>query len=164
MSLASIKRKVVKGTLLKLVRHDWLKPLIVNGNLGQSVIKPGIAVGDIRPVVTVRSNAIAMKNARTGNDSWLYWPEAKNVRETPNGFEVDLAGFGEFKYIMGYEFVSLPFYVGRNDGTGEVFRFATLQEAEAKIAELETVYPVEVHNGEFYIDGPEELVQATKAA
>ena len=107
MSLASIKRKVVKGTLLKLVRHDWLKPLVVNGNLGQSVIKPGIAVGDVRPVVIVRSNAIAMKNARTGNDSWLYWPEAKNVRETANGFEIDLVGFGEFKFIMGYEFVPL---------------------------------------------------------
>ena len=52
----------------------------------------------------------------------------------------------------------LPFYVGRNDGTGKTFRCATLQEAEAKIAELEHIYPVEVHNGDFYIDGPEELI------
>jgi hypothetical protein len=52
----------------------------------------------------------------------------------------------------------LPFYVGRNDGTGKVFRFATLREAEAKIVEFETVCPVDVHNGEFYIDGPEELI------
>jgi hypothetical protein len=53
----------------------------------------------------------------------------------------------------------LPFYVGRNDGTGKVFRFSTLAEAEAKIADFETVCPADVHNGEFYIDGPEELVQ-----
>jgi hypothetical protein len=54
----------------------------------------------------------------------------------------------------------LPFYVGRNDGTIEVFRFATLKEAEAKIVEFEAICPADVHNGEFYIDGPEELVQA----
>ena len=50
----------------------------------------------------------------------------------------------------------LPFYVGRNDGTIEVFRFATLEEAEAKIEEFEAICPADVHNGEFYIDGPEE--------
>ena len=53
-----------------------------------------------------------------------------------------------------------PFYVGRNDGTIKVFRFATLKEAEAKIEEFEDICPADVHNGEFYIDGPEELVQA----
>ena len=49
----------------------------------------------------------------------------------------------------------LPFYVGRNDGAGKVFRFATLNEAEAKIEEFESICPDDVNNGEFYIDGPE---------
>jgi putative IMPACT (imprinted ancient) family translation regulator len=55
---------------------------------------------------------------------------------------------------------NLPFYVGRNDGTGKVQRFATLKEAEARITEIEKTHPKAVHNGEFYVDGPEELIQA----
>ena len=50
------------------------------------------------------------------------------------------------------------FYVGRNDGAGCVYEFPTLAEAEAKIAEFEGVCPADVHNGEFYIDAPEDEV------
>jgi hypothetical protein len=114
MSLASLKHKIEVGTKLKLVRHDWLKPLVVNGNLGQSVMKPNLAIGDVRMVIVKQGNAIAMKSLspllrvtlRTIIDYWLYWPEAKSVRETENGFEVDLEDTGKFKYAMGYEFVA----------------------------------------------------------
>jgi hypothetical protein len=54
----------------------------------------------------------------------------------------------------------LPFYVGRNDRTGKVYRYASLKEAEAKIVELEAIFPVDVHNGAFYIDGPEDLINS----
>ena len=51
--------------------------------------------------------------------------------------------------------------VGRNDGAGQVFRFGTLREAEEKVAEIERLFPKEVRNGEFYLDGPEEGVNST---
>ncbi len=51
--------------------------------------------------------------------------------------------------------------VGLNDGTGKVFRFDTLDDAETAIALLETVIPVSVHAGDYYIDAPEEMVNPT---
>ncbi len=54
-------------------------------------------------------------------------------------------------------YTAVPQYaVGRNDGSGCVFYFKTLAEAEAKIAEFEGICPADVHNGLFYIDTPEE--------
>jgi hypothetical protein len=52
----------------------------------------------------------------------------------------------------------LPFAVGYDDGTGPVTRFATLAEAEAEIWRLEGIDPVGVHAGNYFIDGPEELI------
>jgi hypothetical protein len=92
------------GTLLKLVRHDWLKPLVVNGNLGQTVVKPKIHVGLVRPVALVQSTQIALQG--DNGLSYLPWPTSKNIRETAKGFEIDLVGFGEFKYVMEYEIVA----------------------------------------------------------
>jgi hypothetical protein len=52
----------------------------------------GSEQGGTRPVVVV--------------DSHVYWPMAKNIRFTPNGFEIDLKHDGTFSQVMGYEFVS----------------------------------------------------------
>ena len=51
-----------------------------------------------------------------------------------------------------------PVSVGRTDCTGKVFRFSTVADAETAISLLETVIPVSVHAGDYYIDAPEELV------
>jgi hypothetical protein len=53
-----------------------------------------------------------------------------------------------------------PVTIGRNDGVGKVFRFSTVKDAEAAIALLETVIPVSVHAGDYYIDAPEEMVNS----
>lgn len=103
MSLANIKRNIKVGTLLKLVRHDWLRPIVVNGNLGQTTIQPKITLDMVRPVRSVLSKGITLT---TGSDySILPWPKATSIRETANGFEIDLNQDGKFEAVMGYEFV-----------------------------------------------------------
>jgi hypothetical protein len=57
------------------------------------------------------------------------------------------------KEFLGEKKVS----VGLNDCTGKVFHFNTVEDAEEAIALLETVIPVSVHAGEYFIDVPEEL-------
>ena len=101
MSLASIKRKLKVGTLLKLVRHDFLKPFVVHGNLGQTVIQPKIFVGQVRPIALIQAKQIALKT--DDHLSYLEWPKANCIRETPNGFEIDLDDTGKFEHIMAYE-------------------------------------------------------------
>lgn len=49
-----------------------------------------------------------------------------------------------------------PYSVGKTDCNGEVWRFDTLEEAEAKIAELEKQDPDFVHAGAYFLDGPGE--------
>lgn len=109
MSLASLKRKITVGTQLKLARHDWART-VVNGNLGPVLMTGRIPVGTIRSVAVVQTSAIAFRFPQ-GSDwtdqlSWLYWPKASEVRETPNGFEVDLNQDGSFRELMAYEFVT----------------------------------------------------------
>ena len=105
MSLAAIKRKIRVGTKLKLVRHDWFAKggLVVRGNLGTTVLKPKIEVGCVRPVTVVHATEIALTGE--AGTSWLQWPKAYCVRDTPNGFEIDLRCDGTFAEVMGYEFV-----------------------------------------------------------
>jgi hypothetical protein len=51
------------------------------------------------------------------------------------------------------------YFVGKvGTGTEGVFRYDTLAEAEAKIAELEQLDPEGVHAGEYFLDVPEEEV------
>lgn len=52
----------------------------------------------------------------------------------------------------------MKYFVGRNDGTGQVFQCSTLREAEEKIVEIEKFDPAGVHNGEYYIDPPEDEI------
>lgn len=58
----------------------------------------------------------------------------------------------------GWSLRAPAFSVGRNDLTGEVRRFATLAEAEAHVVEIEKTDPASVHAGDYYVDGPEELI------
>lgn len=106
MSLASLKAKLKVGTLLKLVRHDFLKLTVIYGNLGVTTLQPKLFIGQVRPIVRTQTNAIVLRSEQA--DSWLNFPKAKYVRETPNGFEIDLNvdGPGDFKEVMAYEFVS----------------------------------------------------------
>lgn len=53
-----------------------------------------------------------------------------------------------------------PVSVGRNNCTGKVFHFSTIADAEEAIALLETVIPVSIRAGNYYIDAPEEMVNA----
>jgi len=105
MSLAALKRKIKVGTYLKMTRHDWFpnSSMTVQGNLGTTQLK-GALVGTVRPVVYAKTTGIGLK---TGNNvSCMDWPPANSVRETQNGFEIDLNRTGEFKEVMAYEFVS----------------------------------------------------------
>jgi len=52
-----------------------------------------------------------------------------------------------------------PFYVGRNDGSIEPSRFPTLKAAESEIDRISATDYKGVANGDYYIDGPEELIQ-----
>lgn len=64
----------------------------------------------------------------------------------------------EIESIRGLLRNFLPVAVGRNDGIGEIKRFATLKEGEEHIATIEKTDPDGVHNGDYYIDAPEEMV------
>ena len=105
MSLASIKRKLKVGTLLKLIRHDFLKPITVEGNLGRTVIQPKIFIGQVRPIALIQAKQIALRTA--DHLSYLNWPKANCIRETANGFEIDLYGTGKFEHIMAYEILTM---------------------------------------------------------
>ena len=108
MSLASLKRRIVLGTLLKMTRHDWFPngEMTVHGNLGTTKIK-GNLVGTTRPVVQVQATQIGpttTKQDGTVSTSYLQWPKASCIRETANGFDIDLNHDGNFTAVMSYEF------------------------------------------------------------
>jgi hypothetical protein len=112
MSLASLKRSIAVGTLLKMTRHDWFPngEMTVHGNLGTSKLK-GCLVGTVRPVVLVQSGQIGLTTTKedgTITTSYLQWPKASCIRETLYGFEIDLNHDGKFDAVMAYEFV-VPF-------------------------------------------------------
>jgi hypothetical protein len=50
-----------------------------------------------------------------------------------------------------------PYSVGRQDGTGEIQRFATFKEAEDHLDEIAKTDPKGIENGEYYLDGPEPM-------
>lgn len=111
MSLAETKRRIVIGTQLKLVRHDWFTGggMTVHGNLGTTVLKGRIEVGCIRTVSRVQTAQFALATPQPDGsvkDSWVQWPKASSFRVTANGFEIDLKHTGTFEEAMGYEFVN----------------------------------------------------------
>jgi hypothetical protein len=107
MSLAAIKRRITVGTKLKLVRHDGLCPIVVRGNLGNTVLPPKIHIGMVRDVCTVHSHEFALLTpiGDRFEQSYVTWPKASRVRATQFGFEIDLNDDGQFTKAMGYEFV-----------------------------------------------------------
>lgn len=116
MSLASLKRSIRVGTLLKLVRHDWLN-LTVRGNTGTSTLTGPLYAGLVRPVVLVQSNQIALETpGSTSGRSYITWPKADRVRETDKGFQIDLDGTGKFEQVMEYEFVPQEETNGKESG------------------------------------------------
>lgn len=128
MSLASIKRNIKVGTLLKLVRHDWFPncTMTVHGNTGTTQLKGRIAIGQVRPVVLIQASQIALETPGSGA-SYLTWPKANCIRKTPNGFEIDLEMDGQFSKVMGYEFVQ---YTGEEvEAQALVAAHPTIKEA-----------------------------------
>lgn len=100
MSLAAIKRRIQVGTKLQVVRHDW-PSLRLHGETDEQYNAKRDAFFAVREVVVVKAGEIGF---RTGERiSWLSWPKADSIRETANGFQVDLQGSGEFKELMEYE-------------------------------------------------------------
>lgn len=72
MSAAAVKRRLVLGTKIQMVKHDWFP-----------VIPPKLAV--VRQVTTVQTNEVQFSGG-----SWLYWDKNNKIRETPRGFEYSL--------------------------------------------------------------------------
>ena len=77
-TFADLKRRLVKGTKLTMVRHDWYP----NGKF----------MNVERTVIKAQGNAIAMAvDVEDENGSWLYWPKASEVKITgPDTFLIEL--------------------------------------------------------------------------
>lgn len=109
MSLAAIKRRVTVGSKLQVVRHDW--PMLrMHGETDEQYAAKRDAFFAVRTVVVARASEIGIAVERQGPDgqyqrtSWLDWPKADSIRETANGFEVDLNRNGKFEQVMQYEY------------------------------------------------------------
>lgn len=76
MCLSAIKRRCKYGVALKMVQHSWFPD--------------GPLIGRRRLITAVQSNAIGLCETLNGQPSYLYWPAAKQVHTTPNGFIVEL--------------------------------------------------------------------------
>lgn len=86
-TFADVKRRLQEGAVLKLVRHDWLRP-----NLP-------LQLGAVRKIIKRTSNAIQFEGG-----SWLNFPPASDVVcDGENQFSVVLSI--EKAQFMTYEFV-----------------------------------------------------------
>ena len=85
-TFSDIKKQLVEGATLKLVRHDWLTP------------SSKIQIGLERKIIKRQSNAIQFEGG-----SWLYFPKASDVAINDNGFSIVLSI--EKAQFMTYEFV-----------------------------------------------------------
>lgn len=76
MTLAELKRKLTVGTRLR-VTHSLLGPVNPPRGAGRTVVK-------------VQSNAVVFECDERSDDrqSWLYWPKAKDLHATSDGFEI----------------------------------------------------------------------------
>lgn len=86
MSLTSIKRRIKHGTVVSIVSQDWLE-----GD-GTSHFR------GTRKVTFVQANGVRFEDG-----TWLYWPMAKYIREVEGGFQIDVAGTGDFMAIVEYQ-------------------------------------------------------------
>jgi hypothetical protein len=85
-TFSDIKKQLVEGATLKLVRHDWLTP------------SSKIQVGLQRKIIKRQSNAIQFEGG-----SWFYFPKSSDIAINENGFSVVLSI--EQASFMAYEFV-----------------------------------------------------------
>lgn len=100
MSLASIKRRITVGSKLQVIRHDW--PMLrLNGESAEQYAAKHAAFFAVREVAIVQTGAVGFKTGE--RVSWLSWPKASSIRETPTGFQVDLNDTGNFDEVMEYE-------------------------------------------------------------
>ena len=86
-SLAALKRVLVLGTVVTLVRREH--PPLMRGY---------DATGIPRRIVRVQSRAIAFESIRKDTDkpSWLYWPAAKDV-----SFSLEAPGAAQLFTVEG---------------------------------------------------------------
>jgi hypothetical protein len=84
-TFSDIKKQLVEGASLKLVRHDWLTP------------SSKIQIGLTRKIIKRQSNAIQFEGG-----SWFYFPKASDIVASDNGFSVVLSN--EKAAFMAYEF------------------------------------------------------------
>lgn len=101
MSLAAIKRRIVVGSKLQVVRHDW-PALRLHGETDEQYQAKRDAFFGVREVVQVTAGEIGFKTGE--RVSYLSWPKATAIRETENGFQVDLRGDASFTHIMEYQY------------------------------------------------------------
>ena len=101
MSLAAIKRRVTLGSKLQVVRHDW-PALRLHGETDEQYQAKRASFFAVREVVRVTAGEIGLQTGE--RVSMLAWPKSNSIRETSNGFQVDLNGDGQFRHIMEYEY------------------------------------------------------------
>lgn len=86
-SFADLKRFFAsEGATITMIRNDWSLP-------GQ----PSKFLAVPRGVEKLQTNAVRFKGG-----SWWYFPPAKAVRFTPDGFETCLKQDGSFAEVMAY--------------------------------------------------------------
>ncbi|ASZ75048.1 hypothetical protein FDI69_gp137 [Rhodococcus phage Trina] len=77
-SVADMKRQLVPGTVIRMVRHDWYPS--------------GPLIGEDREIVSANSVGIKIKTERNGEtvESGMDWPRPKYISFTENGWKVQL--------------------------------------------------------------------------
>jgi hypothetical protein len=91
MTLAAIKRRITIGTTLSIVKQNSIDGDGTSHFLGK------------RRVDGVQTNAVRFENGQ-----YLYWPRSRHIREVEGGFQVDLAGTGDFMNIVEYQIEHEP--------------------------------------------------------
>jgi len=88
-NLAQLKKKLIVGTVVTLIRHDWYP----QGNL----------IGKQRKIKTVQTNAVQFEPSESGKEgSWLHWPKAAEVScIPPDIFQIALTP--DFSKLMQYQ-------------------------------------------------------------
>ena len=86
-SFSDVKKRMIKGAQLELIRHDWLSS------------SSKISVGMVRKIIKRQSNAVQFEGG-----SWLYFPKASDVvTNGDNEFSVVLSI--EKAQFMSYRFI-----------------------------------------------------------
>lgn len=77
-SVADMKRQLVPGTVIRMVRHDWYPS--------------GPLIGQDREIVSTNSVGIKIKTTRNGEtvESGMDWPRLNEVKFTENGWAIKL--------------------------------------------------------------------------